>query len=95
MYECLNGGVSTSQLAGILDERLCYVRQEIVRLHHLGIIEPIAIRYEQGDPPARLYFRDYVWEMTEHGRSHNDLQPECRACRIRERMLLRMGAPPF
>ena len=95
MYECLNKGVSTTQLAGMFGARLALVRQEIVRLHHLGVISPIAIRYEDGDPPTRLYFQDLVWEMTEHGREHGSIHHGCRACQNRERMLLRMQDAPF
>lgn len=95
MYECLNRGMSTSELAQTLRENLAIVRREVVRLHHLGVIEPIAIRSEAGDPPARLYFRDLVWDLTEHGREHNRSYPGCTACMLRERMLLRMQHPPF
>lgn len=89
LRELIAESMSTSQLAEELRERLDVVRQEIVRLHHIGIIEPIAIRHKEGEPTGRLYFRDYVWTLTQHTYEHQDLRNDCRHCRIRERLLLR------
>ena len=87
----LDGSASTSQLSQYTKRKLSLVRRELIHLHHLGIIKIVAVHDVHGGIPAKSYFRDYVWEMTDHGRRHDNLRRGCFACTIRSLRLLRAG----
>ena len=80
----LDQGESTSALATLLNRPYGFMCDELMLLHHLGIIQPIAV--VEGST-GTFYERDLVWELTEHGLSHNVHIPDCRACKIREHLL--------
>lgn len=91
LQKLLESAHSTSQLALHLRMSLHEVRLEVICLHHVGVIQPIGFRHEDGAPPARLYYRDYIWEITEHGLEHHDHHAGCRACEMRASLLLRIN----
>lgn len=75
---------STEQLAYELGDRLDYVRGQLVRMHHLGLIFPVAVRERDGVSHGVGYFQDLLWELTRHTRDHNVLVDGCYGCMIRE-----------
>ena len=77
---------STEQIAYELAENLSYIRSQLVRMHHLGLVYPVAIRIRDGDRdnPGIGYFQDLIWELTRHTRDHNELVSGCYGCLIRE-----------
>ena len=80
---------TTEQISYETGEPLDVVRPNIVRLRHLGIIEPIAICVYDDEFPGRIsYFDNLMWELTEHGKHHDQSQPNCRACWFREKLML-------
>ena len=87
----LESAASTSQLAQFARKKLSLVRRELIHLHHMGVIRIVAARSMAGSIPAKSYFQDYVWEITEHGMAHHDSRSGCPACVIRNRRLLRAG----
>jgi hypothetical protein len=79
--------MSTSQIAQAISESLTYARDQLIRMHHLGMIEPIGVREENHPPPAIGYFQDVVWTVTTHTREHRFIEPGCRACKTRTLLL--------
>ena len=81
---------TTSQIAYEIEDSVDNIRPNLVRLRHLGIVEPIGIRTDVDEPvPDRVtYFDDLLWTLTEHGRNHNETIPGCYGCRIRELLML-------
>ena len=82
---------STSQLALLTKARLSTVRREMICLHHQGVVQIIAAKSLDGDPPARSYYQDYVWTLTTHALEHATSISSCTACQIRNRRLLQAG----
>lgn len=80
---------STADIAYDLDATLGYVRGQLIRLHHLGLVEPIAIREEEGGglPRPIGYYQDLVWNLTRHAREHRHQHANCWACTVREMLL--------
>lgn len=79
--------MSTSQVAYALSEHLSHARDQLIRMHHLGMIEPIGIREEEGRPQLYGYFQDVLWGLTTHTKEHSKIEPHCRACKTRELLL--------
>ena len=67
------------------------MRRELIRLHHLGIIQIVDVRLDHGGVPAKSYFQDYIWKMTRHARTHDTVRDGCLACDIRSLRILRAG----
>jgi hypothetical protein len=78
---------STEQLARELRRPITRIRRELIHLHHLGIIRMFAEQTEEQSLTALGYDRNYLWEMTVHGREHGEHHPRCAACLHRERRL--------
>jgi len=83
----LEGSLATSEIAYGLSENLSWIRDQLIRMHHLGMIEPIGVREIDGDPPTFTYYQDVVWNLTVHAREHRDIEPGCRACITRTWLL--------
>ena len=84
MVSLMGEALATQQLAYSLGEELGYVRSQLVRMHHLGLVMPIAVREEDFDADVIGYFRNLIWTLTDHTRHHRELIPGCNGCRIRE-----------
>lgn len=84
----LDEAQTTSQIAYELQEKTCMLRPQIILMHHFGLIEPLGIREEDGQPKASGYYLDILWQTTHHTREHIDTQPNCHGCTVRERLLL-------
>ena len=82
---------STREIATILREDFCKVKTEVARLHLLGVLQPVGIRDGEARN-ARLYDRDYLWDLTVHGRNHSTNFNDCYFCMERE--ALRLHTPP-
>lgn len=82
---------TTLQLVETVQRDIQPVRRELIRLHHLGVIEPLGIRGDTTEPGAKLYYRDLLWGITDHGMSHHTSVSGCMACYLRERRLLAAG----
>lgn len=91
LQELLESSKSTSELAFAAREDLASVRREVISLHHIGAIEPVGIRMDSGICGAKLYYRDYLWSITDHGMSHSMSTPGCTACYLRERTIILAG----
>lgn len=92
MMALLDSCKSTSEIARELDMNLGYIRAQLVRMHHLWMIEPVAIRTDEdhqrfGRPPAVGYFQEFVWQMTTHGKDHNYVMERCYGCKVRMMLL--------
>lgn len=83
---------TTSQISYHIGFRIEQVRREIILLNHFGIIEPIGIRTTEDSEPTGGYYSDLLWELTEHAMRHSNPWDGCRACNLRE--LLVMSRPP-
>ncbi len=79
--------MTTSQLARELDEPIGRARNQLIRMHHLGMIEPIGVRQEDRMLNDLGYFQDVLWDLTVHTREHRGLEPGCRACLTRQLLL--------
>lgn len=77
---------STQTISYELGERLSWIRAQLVRLHHLGLVTPVAIQYHEdiGTNHSDGYFQNLVWELTPHARDHKDLVDGCHGCYLRE-----------
>ncbi|MBW2691012.1 MAG: hypothetical protein JRE57_00080 [Deltaproteobacteria bacterium] len=77
---------TTDQLAYLVRESVSSVRNQLTRLHHLGIIMPIGVSYETGaTPPSNpTYFANLLWDLTLHARDHHESVEGCYGCAIRE-----------
>lgn len=91
LQELLDSACTTSDLAAATRQNLAEVRRELISLHHLGVILPVGIREDTSGPGARLYYRDYLWAISDHGMSHHTSVAGCIFCKLRERILLRAG----
>jgi hypothetical protein len=76
---------ATEELSALVGEKLSLVRDQLVWLRHLRVIEPIAIKSEGYTLGCIGYFRNLVWDLTDHGRNHGDAVeiPGCTGCQIR------------
>jgi hypothetical protein len=84
MDECM----TTSQLAYHLESRLDEVRQELIVMHHFDLVCPIGIRSDGEEPYAgSFYYRDIVWETTDHTKEHSETNPNCHGCWVREQLV--------
>lgn len=80
---------TTQDIVYELGESPDEVVPNLIRLRHLGIIEPIAIKTDDAPVPDRVdYTDDLLWALTEHGRDHNTTVAGCYGCRIRELLML-------
>lgn len=79
---------TTSQISYKIGVRLDQVRREIILLNHFGIIEPIGIRNSEHGQPKGGYYSDLLWELTDHAMNHSDSWEGCRACNLRELLVL-------
>ena len=88
LEQLINELQTTQQLAYLVRENLSCVRDQLVRLHHLGIIVPVGLRYDtDSEPPSGLelsYFDDLLWDLTLHTRDHHESVEGCYGCAIRE-----------
>jgi hypothetical protein len=91
LQELLIESKTTSLLAHHTRENVFEVRNEIIRLHHLGVLEPVGYRTDTPRRGKTVYDRDSLWSITDHGMSHHSSHVDCWACRIRERVLLQAG----
>lgn len=53
----------------------------LVRMYHLGIVQPIAI--ETWERENNMPASSAIWEMTEHSRSHKAVVSGCFGCKMR------------
>ena len=61
----------------------------LIRLRHLGIVEPAAFCVEDADNPGVAEYPDNIlWTLTEHGREHDTTISGCYGCDIRQRLML-------
>lgn len=74
---------STREIIACLREDPQMVRKEVSRLHLIGILQPVGIR-DGGPRNARLYDRDYCWDLTIHARHHSNDVSDCYFCMERE-----------
>ena len=79
---------TTTQITYETGEDVLTIRPHLIRLHHLGIIEPVAVRYEEDNPESNGYFDDLVWGLTIHGREHSISVAGCYGCDMRELLML-------
>lgn len=89
MHSIFDKAKATSEIARDLDHcyHLSYIRSQLIRMHHLGLVVPIAVRREEGDRELVGYFRDLIWTLTKHTREHKHQFTNCTACTIRELLL--------
>ena len=65
------------------------IRPHLVRLRHLGIIEPVAICAINEPFPERIsYFDNLLWTLSDHGKYHDQSDPSCKACALRELLFI-------
>jgi hypothetical protein len=83
----LGGTLTTSEIAYAVRGQLGAVRDQLIRMHHLGMIEPIGVKEVAGDRRSFTYFQDVLWDITVHTREHRHIEPSCRACKTREWLL--------
>ena len=79
---------TTEQIVYEIDESPDDVLPNLIRLRHLGIMQPVAICVD--DAPfdqAVDYTHNLLWEMTEHGRYHDTVVDGCYGCKMRERLM--------
>lgn len=88
MIRCLlSGALSTSELAYQARDSLGYMRNQLIRMHHLGLIEPIGVKEVVGERRTFSYYQDVLWGVTLHTREHRHIEPNCRACLTRTWLL--------
>lgn len=81
---------TTEQIVYEVGESPDEIIPNLIRLRHLGIVEPIAIK-SGGDGlyPDRVdYIDNLLWSLTEHGQRHDAFVEGCYGCRIREKLML-------
>jgi hypothetical protein len=89
IYTIFDGAKTTSEITRDMDNcyALNYVRSQLIRMHHLGLVAPIGVRKEEGDRERVGYYRDLIWTLTKHTREHKHQFSNCTACTIREMLL--------
>jgi hypothetical protein len=79
---------TTTEISYRVGEPIGEVRNQLIRMHHLNLVEPIGVRCEDGgeEPPARglSYYDDLLWSVTDHTRDHNEYVEGCRGCALRD-----------
>jgi len=79
IVEVLESPATTSELIFSLRDNRETVVLEIRRLHMLGVLSIIGIS-GGNKKGARLYDRDLVWSLSEHGRYHDENFDGCKHC---------------
>jgi hypothetical protein len=76
----LNEPLPLSILAANFEVSPTYILNELIMLHHYGIVET-----DRLDKGTRRIFsnRDVLWRLTEHGLSHGMHVDGCAACDLR------------
>lgn len=86
----LLGVSTTSDIVDELSDPYVAVRDDLIHLYHLGVIQLVGEKRIIGQSRPSLMDKDAVWALSEHGLSHYEHFDDCRACRSRKRLLLRM-----
>jgi len=82
---------TTGTIAYEISLPLAIVRTNLIRLHHLGLVYPIAVATPDGDISRNQcvdYFDELFWDATMHAKEHHYHVEGCYGCKIREMLLM-------
>lgn len=77
---------SSSEICSALGIPIIKLQKELIHLYHLMVIKIVGL----SRVPLPKY-RNYIWQITTHGREHFHPVSGCTACEIRSRRILREG----
>lgn len=87
MMELLESCSTTCEMIYLLEEPEELVRDEIARLHLTGILRIVGIS-DSSKEGALLYDKDFIWDLSTHGRYHHENSHGCIFCRRRAELII-------
>lgn len=78
LIELMDQAKPASMVSYGINESEDIVLSSLHRMHHLGIVQPVAIG------PGLWDLIELFWDLTTHAREHKEIVSRCFGCRMRE-----------